>query len=96
MIFLFIIAGNACAGKACGEPCKLLNIEVGVCDGHGQCRHLMENPCTAQGCDGKQLGEVCLMGDIQGWCGTDGRCDPTLESGQFNENIANICTVSCN
>ena len=79
--FIFMIPGNSCSGKPCGEPCKLLNIEVGVCDGRGQCRHLMENPCTVHGCDGKQFGEVCLMGDILGWCGAGGRCEPTQESG---------------
>ena len=75
-LFLFTIVGNSCEGKACGEPCKLLNIEVGVCDGHGQCHHLKENPCTAQGCDGKQFGEVCFWNDFQGWCGIEGKCDP--------------------
>ena len=70
-----VIIGPSCKLKACGEPCKL-NEEVGVCDGIGHCRHVMENPCAIHGCDGKKCGDACLKGDMQGWCNSDGTCDP--------------------
>ena len=65
----------SCKSKACGEPCKL-NEDVGVCDGIGHCRHVMENPCAIHGCDVKKCGETCITGDMQGWCNIDGKCDP--------------------
>ena len=36
----------------------------------------MENPCAIHGCDGKKCGDACLKGDVQGWCNSDGTCDP--------------------
>ena len=76
---------TSCKKKTCGEPCNLsleprpnLKQEIGVCDGIGHCRHLMENPCAVHGCDEKKCGEVCLNGDIQGWCDNEGKCEPSF------------------
>ena len=45
-----------------------------VCDGKGSCVSVEMNPCEAHGCEGKDCGDSCLMGDIMGWCDAAGEC----------------------
>ena len=46
----------------------------GVCDGHGNCRDVLENPCSDHGCKEKRCGASCLVGDIKGWCDHGRNC----------------------
>ena len=45
-----------------------------ICDGKGHCVSLEMNPCAVHGCEGKDCGDSCLMGDIMGWCNATGEC----------------------
>ena len=45
-----------------------------ICDGKGNCVSPEMNPCAVHGCEGKDCGDSCLMGDIMGWCDATGEC----------------------
>ena len=83
---------NECKEKKCGELCS-----KGVCDGDGYCVNSEENPCTVQGCDSKECGDVCLIGDIKGLCNANGECDSDVnlvirsgQCGMFNKIMMNL------
>ena len=68
-----------------------------MCDGDGYCVNPEENPCTRQGCGGKECGDECLLGDILGVCNANGECDSDVNSvirsgqcGMFNKIMMNL------
>ena len=62
--------------KNCGLPCKSKSKIMGpsICDGKGSCVAAELNPCEVHGCEGKNCGQKCLMGDMRGWCDATGNC----------------------
>ena len=65
----------------CGTPCNAEFEGMGpkICDGKGNCVSPEMNPCAVHGCEGKDCGDSCLMGDIMGWCNASGECSFTQE-----------------
>ena len=77
-----------CIQQECGVRCENseLGKEGGICDGGGHCVHPITNPCSQHGCDGKECGDGCLMGDVLGWCDNEGACvSSPVQCGNYNE-----------
>ena len=75
-----------CTEQECGVHCENseLGKEGGICDGGGHCVHPLTNPCSQHGCDGKECGDDCLMGDVLGWCDSQGTCSSSpVQCGEY-------------
>merc|ERR1719402_674070 len=88
-----ISTGGDCVSKDCGVKCG----HGKVCNGHGDCLDLRENPCSRQGCGGLNPGDSCLArldqleGAIMGRCNKYGWCINKQEPDQFpTEMIVNF------
>ena len=59
----------------------------GVCDRNGRCVSAMLNPCSIHGCEDKDCGEMCIMGDIAGWCDARGKCSFSPDTTKCGKSI---------
>ena len=57
-----------------GEFDGIKGMPLTICNGKGLCVSEELNPCVVHGCEGKECGEECLMGDIMGWCDAEENC----------------------
>ena len=47
----------------------------GTCDGKGRCANPWEDACGIYACIGKNCGDDCLSGVVEGQCDTNGHCN---------------------
>ena len=52
----------------------------GTCDGKGRCANPWEDACGIYACLGKNCGDDCLSGVIEGQCDTNGHCNVANDS----------------